>query len=117
MLLPVIDLAGTAAEMGRQFGEACRREIVDLYETRLGSAVQFAQRRGHRTLRREQILAVAEACLPSTRRYAPEGFEECAGIAEAAGLTPAQLFAMQGLTDIRDVLAFGGIPDTEGCSA
>ena len=117
MELPVIELAGTSREMGRQFGEACRDAIVELYETRLEGAIQFARMWGHRTVRREEILDLAERCLASTRAYDPQGSDECVGIAEASGLTPAQLFAMQGLTDIRDVLAFSGVPDGEGCSA
>lgn len=117
--LPVIELAGAPAEMGRQFGEHCRDEVRELYERRLDSAVRFAAAYGQRRFGADQVLALAEQCLPIARTYDPRGYAEFAGIAQGADLTEAQLFVMQGLTDLRDVLAFGDETpaDGEGCSS
>ncbi len=116
--LDTIELAGTSEAMGEAFGEHTRGETRQLYERRLIAALEYMrERRGHRGTTRD-VLTAAEACLPATRRFDPEGYTEFEGIARGAGLTEAQLFVTQGLTDLRDFLAFGDRPaDSEGCSS
>ena len=68
------------------------------------------------------MLDVARRCLPRVRDYHPAGFAELEGIATGAGLEVAQVWAMNALTDLRDILAFGSPelwrrPLEEGCSS
>lgn len=114
--LPIVELAGSPAHMGETFGEQCRAEIRELYAVRLGAAIRFAARRG-RHFREAQVLAVARQCLEPTALYDPVGYREFLGIARGANLAPEQLYAMQGLTDLRDVLGFGPPPEGVGCSS
>ena len=114
--LPVIELQGTLSQMGEQLGEATRGETQELYELRLASALLFARENGKRQWAKEDVLNIARQCLPITQNYDPDGYEEFLGIARGAGLLPEQLFVTQGLTDLRDVLAFSNQAD-EGCSA
>lgn len=114
--LPVIELSGSPREMGQAFGEMCRREISDLYEIRLRHAVAFAREEGRR-FKPEQVLDICRQCLGPTEAYDPAGYEESCGIAQGARITPAQLFVLHGLTDLRDLLAYGERPASEGCSS
>ncbi len=116
MELETIELKGTPTQMGGAFGEACREEIRELHERRLRSAVQFAATWGDRSISAAQVTAVAESCLPFAEAYDPAGYEEFAAIAAGADMTPADLFVMQGLTDMRDLLAFGEVDGGE-CTA
>lgn len=116
MKLPVIELAGTPRAMGETFGETCRAEINDLYTLRLDAAITAASEWGNRTYTPDQVLDLAEKCLPISQKFDPQGHEESLGIAQGANLTPAQVFVLHGLTDLRDLLAFGSAVD-EGCSA
>ncbi|MBI2191348.1 MAG: hypothetical protein HYU36_05135 [Planctomycetes bacterium] len=114
--LPIVELSGTPRCMGEAFGEACRREIRELYEIRLRHALVFAREAGRR-FRAEQVIETARLCLRPTEAYHPAGHEESCGIARGAGLAPEQVFVLQGLTDLRDLLAWGKMPETEGCSS
>lgn len=115
--LPLIELKGTPQQMGEQLGEATRIETRELYALRLESALLFARENGERELTQEQVLDTARRCLPFTRDYDPAGYEEFLGIARGAGVLPEQLFVTQGLTDLRDLLAFSDEIEGEGCSA
>ena len=114
--LPVIELAGSPRHMGEAFGEICRQEIPELYALRLQAAIRFAAAKG-RTVREEQVLDLSGECVRITEAYDPVGYEEFAGIARAAEISPARLYALQGLTDLRDVLGFGAAPAGVGCSS
>lgn len=70
-----------------------------------------------RAITREQILEVAAKCLKPTEEYDPIGYEEFTGIAHGANLTPEQCYVLQGLTDLRDVMALDSAPNGEGCSS
>lgn len=131
--LELIELAGSAPAMGEAFGEATRQPTRELYERRLRGAIEYARVQGRRDFDADSVLALARQCLPITERYDPVGYEEFLGIARGAVLSPEQLFVTQGLTDLRDVLAFSDAadpaaprtgasalasdPDAEGCSA
>lgn len=116
MDLPIVELAGSPRRMGEAFGESCRDQTRELYAIRMKWAIRFAQEQG-RAVTEEQVLDLCRQCLPLTEACDPVGFEEFTGIAAAAGLSPAQLYALQGLTDLRDLLAFGPQPASEGCSS
>jgi isopenicillin-N N-acyltransferase-like protein len=114
--LPIVELSGSPQRMGEAFGESCRNAIRELYALRMASAIDSAAKRG-RALSEAQVLGVCRQCLPPTEAYDPTGYPEFAGIARAAGLSPEQGFALQGLTDLRDLLCFGPPPEGAGCSS
>ncbi|MFV8749008.1 C45 family autoproteolytic acyltransferase/hydrolase [Nannocystaceae bacterium ST9] len=114
----VLSFSGTPQAIGEAFGESCRDSIHELYRLRLGNAIGQAREYGGREVGEAQVLAVAAACVAPTRAHHPDGFAEIEGIARGSGLTTIQVLAMNGLTDIRDVLAWGGeLEALGGCSA
>ena len=116
MDLPIIELAGSAKSMGEAFGESCGEEIRELYALRMKSAIRFSEEKG-RTVTEEQILDIARECLKPTKAYDSMVYDEFVGIAHAAGISPEQCYVLQGLTDLRDLLAFGSLPEGMGCSS
>jgi isopenicillin-N N-acyltransferase-like protein len=114
----VLDLQGSPREIGRAYGEALRGDIHELYRRRLANAIGQAKTYGGRDVGEEAVLRLARACFGVTEAYDPSGFEETRGIAEGAGLSVEQIVAMNGLTDFRDVLAWGGdLESLGGCTA
>ncbi|MCB1901160.1 C45 family autoproteolytic acyltransferase/hydolase [Cognatazoarcus halotolerans] len=98
----VVALAGSPREMGLAHGQAFREQIRRYTEERValaGSALWT----GH-AMRREAVLALAEACIPAHAAYSPELTEEMAGIAEATGLSLAELVITNGFTDFIDLV-------------
>ena len=117
-LLRTIALAGPPRQMGQAFGEAFRDDIQIFYQRRVENAVLQAEQHGGRRVSERQVLEVARQCLPATEAHDPSGTAELAGIADGAGLSPEQIVALNGLTDIRDVLAWwDGVAIEEGCSS
>lgn len=114
----IFHLAGTPGRMGEAFGESCRQAIGELYALRLENALAQALRYGGRDVREADLLALAGACLEASARFDPEGTEELRGIAHGAGLSAERVLAMNGLTDLRDALAWGGpLESAGGCTA
>jgi isopenicillin-N N-acyltransferase-like protein len=114
-----IELSGTHAAMGEAFGEAFRSEIARLYAIRLENALRQATQYGGRTTSEDELLRLARACLAASERFDPRGTAELRGIARGARLTDEQVLAMNGLTDLRDGLAWGGMDEVgaAGCTA
>ncbi len=114
-----IELAGTHAAMGEAFGEAFRAEVARLYAIRVENALRQATQYGGRATSEADLLRLATACLAASERFDPRGTAELRGIARGAQLTPAQVLAMNGLTDLRDGLAWGERSEVgaEGCTA
>jgi isopenicillin-N N-acyltransferase-like protein len=114
----MLSFAGSWSRMGEAFGESCRAEIAELYAARVRNATTQAMQYGGREVDVPTMLAVARACILPTAAYHPEGFAELSGIARGANLSVAKILAMNGLTDIRDVLAWGGdLEALGGCSS
>jgi isopenicillin-N N-acyltransferase-like protein len=104
--------------MGRQLGRELREATQRFYAIRLQIAIDQAWTYGGRRVTEADVLKAARACLPVTRAYHRAGFEELRGIADGAGLSMEQALALNGLTDLRDWLAWGGDEDSlGGCSA
>ena len=114
--IPIYEVAGSFREMGQQFGEACREKVHELYEIRLENALEHAKDRG-RELEEERALVLAEDCLKVCQTYFPEGYDEFLGICEGADISAAELYICQGLTDFRDFLSWGALPDGYGCTS
>jgi len=115
--LQSIELSGGYSEMGQGFGEAFRAQIAQLYEVRRHNALTQALRFGGRHATEDDFLALAKRCLVEARRWDPFGSAELEGIARGAGIAPEAALALGGLTDLRDVLAWGGDDFLGGCTA
>ncbi|MEN8160826.1 MAG: C45 family peptidase [Myxococcota bacterium] len=117
-MLRLLRFEGTPTQMGEAFGESCRDEIAALYALRLENALDQARRYGGRSAQEADLLALAGACLEASAAWHPAGADELRGIARGAALAPEKVLAMNGLTDLRDALAWGAPPDTAtGCTA
>lgn len=70
-------------------------------------------------LGREELLALAEECLPAHADYAPDLYEEMLALAAAAGMSPAEAMIVGGYTDFIDtVRAYTGAgPVEDNCTA
>jgi isopenicillin-N N-acyltransferase-like protein len=116
--LRVLHFEGTPARIGEAFGESCREAIAELYALRLENALAQALQYGGRRAREADLLALAGACLAASVAFHPDGAAELTGIARGARLTPERVLAMNGLTDLRDALAWGGpLEAAGGCTA
>ncbi|MCG8592002.1 MAG: C45 family peptidase [Proteobacteria bacterium] len=115
--METLELSGTPREMGEAFGEACRDSIGALYERRLANALAQARRFGNRERSEADLLALAAQCLEFATDFDPDGTEELRGIARGAGRSPEAILALQGLTDLRDALAWHGDDSLGGCTA
>ncbi|CAN5657275.1 hypothetical protein BH23DEI1_BH23DEI1_08390 [soil metagenome] len=107
MSIRIIDVAGTPADMGRRHGAVARQALSAFAAERVALAGDAGWT--GRSLAREQVLAFAEACVDAHRTYSPPLTAELEGMAEAAGLTLAELVVVNGFTDFIDaVYAAGG---------
>ena len=95
--------------MGECFGETCRSEIQEFYAPRVQNAIHQAKKYGARDLSEEQVLAVAKECLNFSEGFDPDGHQELVVMARAANLAPEQVWAPNGLTDLRDILAWSDL--------
>ena len=105
-IVTLIDLAGSPRSMGEAFGEQLRDSVRELYAIRLRSALLQAHEHGRRDATEEDLLRVARASLRITADFDPTSADEMEGIARGAGLRVEQVVAMNGLTDLRDVLSW-----------
>lgn len=115
--LPIISLQGSPRQMGEAFGEQCRESIQKLAAIRLEDALKFSVERAGRHWSEDAVLKQATASLEVAETWDCETHEEFLGIAHGANLSPEKLFIMQGLTDMRDYLAFHPKDEAEGCSS
>lgn len=114
----ILHLSGSPRVMGEAYGEQLRTEIQAFYHLRVLNALAQAKQFGGRKVDEGHLLAIAEKSLAISESYDPDGHAELVGTARAANLTVAQAFAMNGLTDLRDVLAWSSeVPGFEGCSS
>lgn len=102
----VLDLAGSPTEVGRAHGLAHPAEIREYTDERVRLAGEGTW--GH-ALPRDQVLAIAEACLPAHEAYDADLYAEMLALADGAGLSPAEALIVGGFTDFIDtVKAVGG---------
>ncbi|HET7313045.1 C45 family peptidase [Salinisphaera sp.] len=108
MDIPVLEAAGSAADIGRAHGathaEQIRRFAAERVE-RAGQALWVGADRP-----RADVLALAEDCLAAHQAYSPRLTEELRAMADAAGLSAAEMLVVSGFTDFVDTAfaAFGG---------
>jgi isopenicillin-N N-acyltransferase-like protein len=85
-------------EWGRIHGESFRGEVTALAQIRIYLCTKIG---GFRTC--AEVLAAAEAHLPVLARYHAGLSEELLGIAEGAGVSPAEIVVANHYTDLRDL--------------
>jgi isopenicillin-N N-acyltransferase-like protein len=117
LTLRTIHVQGTPAELGRAHGEELRSEVRAFVAQRLAALRVYMEERGtHGGV--EDFLRVGARCLEIARDWDPLGSAEHDGIAEGAGVDPAELYAVANMTDVRDVLL---LPppnrEDEGCTS
>lgn len=109
----VLELSGTPYEMGRQHGRAHQGTIRSFAEERLRLAGESAW--AGRSVGRAEVLELAEACVEAHRRYSPALTEELKGMADATGLTLAELIVVGGFTDFIDTV-YNAAPTPAGAA-
>ena len=98
----VIKLSGTPYEMGYAHGQRFHDEIHMFTEERVRLS-QDSDWTGH-NLSRTAVIALAEACVAEHEAYAPDLMQELGGMADATGLSLAELVINNGFTDFIDVV-------------
>jgi isopenicillin-N N-acyltransferase-like protein len=98
----VINLSGTPYQMGYAHGKRFHDEIHHFTEerVRLCGSIEWTGRQ----LSRAAVIALAEACVAEHQAYAPDLMEELQGIADATGLSLAELVINNGFTDFIDTV-------------
>jgi isopenicillin-N N-acyltransferase like protein len=100
--LRLLELSGSYYEMGYAHGRAYIDDIRRYTEERVALAGS-AGWTGH-TIPQEEVLALGEACVAEHWSYAPELMEELQGMADATGLSLAELVITNGFTDFVDTV-------------
>jgi predicted choloylglycine hydrolase len=98
--LPLIEVAGSHREMGRQFGEQLRNEVHEYSGMWLDKA---SARSG---LSRDDLLGQIDGIVKAIEEYAPHLAEEVRGVAEGAAINEREAFSIQ----VRMELLFAGPP-------
>ena len=113
--IPLIHVRGTARQMGRSHGEACANAIHELYHLRLQNALNHVHRLNKRPVQEKEYLDIARRSLQLLATRHLDTYLEVIGIAEGAQIEKEKLYALQGLTDFRDVLTWPSM--NEACTA
>ena len=98
----VVKLSGAAYEMGSRHGEIFH-DAIHLFTADRIQLCQDANWTGHR-LTRSAVIELAEACVEAHQHYAPDLMDELQGMADATGLSLAELVINNGFTDFIDVI-------------
>jgi isopenicillin-N N-acyltransferase-like protein len=120
--LEIVRVGGDARAMGRGQGEALAARIHAFLQMRWAAVDAYARERG--AAGSGGLLDLGRAAYAIYAGWDPTGDAEHRGIAEAAGVDPAELYTITNMTDLRDALLLGGPPrasippaDAEGCSS
>ncbi len=117
----ILDVGGSPEAMGREHGRAHADGIRAYTEERVELVMSGLWSGG--PLPRNEVLALAAACLPAHERHSPALYAELCGIADGAGITPAEAVVVGGFTDFVDTVRAaqgGGHPATvteDDCTA
>ncbi|UCD45767.1 MAG: hypothetical protein JSV27_04585 [Candidatus Bathyarchaeota archaeon] len=93
--LEIINCSGTDYEIGRQYGEAARENIVKSIDALMGRVNSF-----HKA-GKEEILANTRKYLPEVERFDPDLTEMMKGQAEGAGVTFDEVLALRCWFELR----------------
>lgn len=111
-----IQVQGNPAELGRGQGEQLAALITRFVSQRMRAARVYLHERG---IRDEQaFLTLGRGCLEALQRFDADAWTEHHALCRAAGVDPVELYTCANMTDIRDILVFGGgqANHAEGCS-
>ncbi|MEZ5168779.1 MAG: C45 family autoproteolytic acyltransferase/hydrolase [Acidimicrobiales bacterium] len=117
----VLDLAGSAEEMGHAHGVAHAGEIRAYTDERVRLVMAGTWSGG--PVDRATVLDLAEARLPAHERFSPVLHAEMLAMASGVGITPAEAVVVGGFTDFVDTVRAnlgGQHPDTvmeDDCTA
>ena len=114
--LPQITVDGSPKAMGHQQGEAFGDHIRSLVSHRMQENVGYFADRGI-TDGHHRLVDIGRQMNDLLADWDPQGHEEHAGIAAAAGVDPAELLVLLNMTDTRDLICFSSRSDDEGCTA
>lgn len=112
--LPVIEISGTPAERGRQYGEAVQQQLdlaLGYYSEAFGDAAGLTW---------EQVTARASRWLEPIHDYAPHLVEEMQGIAEGAGIELLDVVALNARGEVIYDDSFAQMREeepVEGCTS
>lgn len=100
--LPVLEVSGSPEDIGGRHGELFRNAIRRFAAERVELAGDTAW--AGRALARDTVVQLADRCLESHERFAPELTAELRAMADAAGLSAAEMLIVSGFTDFADVV-------------
>lgn len=98
----VLDLAGSAEQIGAAHGVAYAEEIQTYTNERI-SLVQSGRWSGG-PLSRSEVLTIAESMLPAHEAFDADLYIEMCALADAAGISPAEAVVVGGFTDFVDTV-------------
>ncbi|MEM7331656.1 MAG: C45 family peptidase [Chloroflexota bacterium] len=98
----VVKTSGTPFEMGYQHGMAHREDIIRYTKERV-HIVCGGLWSGHQ-LEPEEVIALADRCIPDHNAYAPDLMDELRGMSKATGLSLGELIIVGGFTDFVDTV-------------
>lgn len=102
MAIRVLELSGTNYEMGYRHGELYKDSIHNFAEERVRLCGEDTWT--GKGLSRTEVLTLADECLKEHEIYSPSLVEELQGMADATGLSLAELLIVNGFTDFIDVV-------------
>lgn len=98
----VLEVGGSFYEMGFAHGKKFRDEIHEFTEDRI--KLSSSDIWTGRSISREAVLELAEACVAEHEAYSPELMDELRGVSDATGLSLGALIINNGFTDFIDVV-------------
>lgn len=113
--LPIVETAGTPAEMGLAHGRAVRDRVQAFVDQRVRAMRIYLRERGISDL--DALRRIGADCLERLHAWDPEAWAEHLATAEGAGVDAVDLYTAGNMTDVRDVLVLGAPrADAEGCT-
>ncbi|UIX28780.1 C45 family autoproteolytic acyltransferase/hydolase [Streptomyces sp. GQFP] len=106
--LPVVEISGTPAQRGRQYGEAVAGQLaasLGYYEEAFGASSGLTW---------QQVTARAARWLDPVRDYAPHLVEEMQGIADGAGVDLLDVLALNARGEVIYDDSFSGMHEVSG---
>ena len=114
--LPCVEASGSPSAIGESIGTQLRAEVGAMIDRRMTAAAVYFQQRDRTGL--DQMIEAGSACLAMLESWDPDGFEEHAATARAAGVEPGVLYAAANYSDARDLVC---VPEQscsdEGCTS
>jgi isopenicillin-N N-acyltransferase-like protein len=115
--LRVLEIYGDPSDFGRIHGTECKAMVRAYLDERLGLSGDASW--AGRSAVADTVLTLADQTLPYHRDYSPTLYEEMLALAEAAGITPAEVVVVGGFTDLVDLVRAhdGWAPIEDDCTA